>query len=93
MWAAQDSNLRLPPCECVSTTTEPPAPQALTPTPSAACTSACTSEAKNANADATDQGDPLAKLAATLAGLSQAERERLAAMLTGQQAEHKAVGQ
>ena len=90
MWAAKDSNLRLPPCECVGTTTEPPTPQALTPTPSAACTAACTSEAENANADALDQGDSLAKLATTLAGLSQAERERLAAMLLiGQQPEQK----
>ena len=31
--------------------------KALTPTPSAACTAACTSEAENANADDADQGD------------------------------------
>ena len=98
--------------------------KALTPTPSAACTSACTSEGENANADALDtalldtspqaadadadrgdegegidqggtaggsstaeQGDPLAALAAAVANLSPANRERLAAMLTGQQGE------
>ena len=93
------------------------------PTPSAACTAACTSEAENANADTldadhcsiaeridADQGDkgegidqgaaargsstagapsgsadPLAKLAAALLTLSPADRERLAAMLTGGQ--------
>jgi hypothetical protein len=66
----------------------------LTPTPSAACTAACTSEPENANAgipDA-DQGersegtdptpaDPLANLAAALLNLSEADRERLAGML------------
>ena len=96
MWAAQDSNLRLPPCEDANTTTEPTEPQALTSAPSAACTSACTSEGENAHADAieaaspvlplvadADQGDPLAKLAAELAKLSLADRERLAAMLMG----------
>ena len=63
--------------------------KALTPTPSAACTSACTSEAENANADAldADQGDTLATLAAALLTLSPADRERLAAMLTGHQGE------
>jgi hypothetical protein len=95
--------------------------KALTSTPSDACTAACTSEPKNANADAlnatssgtppqapgtldTDQGiqaaavahqgsegeginqgDPLARLAAELGNLSPADRERLAAMLTGRQ--------
>jgi hypothetical protein len=71
--------------------------KALTSTPSAVCTRVCTSEAKNANADATgtgerdqgegtaavDQGDPLAKLAAAVLSLSPADRERLATMLTG----------
>jgi len=63
-------------------------------TPPAACTAACTSEARNANAGAldtaqgckgegTDQADPLAALAAAIAALSPAERERLAAMLAG----------
>jgi hypothetical protein len=75
--------------------------KALTSTPSAACTAACTSEAANANAGtldtadqgagegtaAIDQGDPLAVLAAELAKLSPADRERLAAMLTGHQGE------
>jgi hypothetical protein len=57
----------------------------LTPTLPAACTAACTSEAETTNAgnlDA-DQGDPLVKLAAELAKLSLADRERLAAMPTG----------
>jgi hypothetical protein len=59
--------------------------KALTPTPSAACTSACTSEPENVNAGTADgyQADSLAKLAAELAKLSLADRERLAAMLTG----------
>ena len=72
----------------------------LTPTPSAACTAACTSEPENANADApdahqgdegegTDQGDRLDKLAAALLTLSPADRERLAAMLTGHQGKAK----
>jgi hypothetical protein len=67
-------------------------------TPPAACTSACTSEAENANAgnaetDA-DQGsvsegtagkpaDPLAALAAAIANLTPADRARLVAMLAG----------
>ena len=92
----------------------------LAPTPSAACTSACTSEAENVNAEAldtaspvplqvpadqgnegegidhggagrgsstADQGDPLAVLAAAVANLSPADRERLAVMLTGNQGE------
>jgi len=65
----------------------------LTPTPSAACTAACTSKAENANAgtpdsadlgsegEGADTGDPLAKLAAALLTLSLADRARLAAML------------
>jgi hypothetical protein len=80
----------------------------LTATPSDACTTACTSEAENANAgtldadqgdegegidqggtaggsSTADQGDPLAVLAAAVANLSPADRERLAAMLTGHQ--------
>ena len=75
--------------------------KALTPTPFPACTSACTSEPKNANADAleaasldappqaadADQGDTLAKLAAALLTLSPTERAKLAAMLTRQQGE------
>ncbi len=61
----------------------------LTSTPPAACTSACTSIAENANADKhdADQGDPLAKLAAALLTLSPADRARLAAMLTGDRKE------
>jgi hypothetical protein len=67
----------------------------LTSTRSAACTSACTSEAENVNAgtpdahqgdesEGIDQGEPLAKLAAALLTLSSADRERLAAMLIAQ---------
>ena len=88
--------------------------KALTSTPSAACTSACTSEGENANADALDaaslgtppqaadahqdkgegtaaidHADPLAMLAAAVANLSPANRERLAAMLAG----HKGEGE
>ena len=73
--------------------------KALTPTPSAAWTAAWTSKPENANADAPDahQGDkgegtaagpaadPLESLAAALLTLSPADRERLAAMLTGRQ--------
>jgi hypothetical protein len=57
----------------------------LTTTPSAACTSACTSNPENDNADTPDAGqsDPLAKLAAALLTLSPADRERLAEMLRG----------
>jgi hypothetical protein len=68
------------------------ASKGLTTTPSAACTAACTSEAKNDNAGtlAADQGDPLAKLAAALLTLSPADRERLAAMLAGHQGEGRA---
>ena len=70
-------------------------PQGLTPTLPAACTAASTSEPENDNAgtadggrdegEGTDQGDRLDKLAAALLTLSPAERERLAAMLTGHQ--------
>jgi hypothetical protein len=42
------------------------------------CTTGCTIEAENTNAD------PLAGIAATLLALSPADRARLAAMLTGQ---------
>jgi hypothetical protein len=85
----------------------------LTATPSDACTTACTSEGENANADALeasspatlpqaanaldadqgkegkgiDQGDPLANLAALIASLSPADRQRLTTMLTGHQDE------
>ena len=70
----------------------------LASTPPAACTAACTSEAENDNAgtpdadpaghqgqsEGTDQADPLAVLAAAIAGLSPADRKRLAAMLAAQ---------
>jgi len=122
MWAALDSNQRLPPCEDASTTSELTKPQALATTPFSACTAACTSKPENANADALngspdhastgglpqaagnletgsqskgqgiDQADPLAMmLAAALASLSQADRQRLGAMLLGQP-ERKATG-
>jgi hypothetical protein len=66
----------------------------LTPTPSAACTRACTNKPETANAGTADaeQGneaeridpaDPLAVIAAVLAGLSPADRGRLAKMLSG----------
>jgi hypothetical protein len=64
----------------------------LTPTTSAVCTSVCTSEAENDHAGTLDAGaladhaDPLVKLAAALLTLSPTDRQRLAAMLTGQQA-------
>jgi hypothetical protein len=74
--------------------------KALTSTPSAACTCACTSEGKNANDGPQDtaqrevgedpgqaQPDPLTTLAAALLTLSPADRARLAAMLTGHQGE------
>jgi hypothetical protein len=66
-----------------------------------ACTCACTSEPKNANADALntgqqgvgegtaaiDQADPLARLAAELGKLSPEDRQRLVALLTGHRSE------
>ena len=76
-----------------SDASEPFTGQGFTPTLPAACTAACTSEAENANAgtadggrrqgEGTDEGDRLDKLAAALLTLSPADRERLAAMLTG----------
>ncbi len=87
--------------------------KALTSTPSAACTCACTSEAQNANTfrpqarvaesslpaanqsdqaaasvnqveyEGVNQGDLLASLAAVIAQLSSADRQRIAAMLMG----------
>ena len=87
-----------------STICDPPAVseagKGLTPTLSAACTAACTSEAEIANADTLnanqdsegegiDQGDPLAILAAALLSLSPTDRERLAAMLTGPRVERR----
>ncbi len=76
-------------------------PQDVTPTPSAACTAACTSEPENANAGTldADQGNEgegtagkpaaasLESLAAALLTLSSADRAKLAAMLTGDQGE------
>lgn len=73
------------------------ASKGLATTPPAACTNACTSKGENANAGTADadpaghqgqseetfQGDPLAKLAAALATLSPADRQRLAVMLAG----------
>jgi hypothetical protein len=70
--------------------------KALTPTPPAACTNACTSEGENANynlldsraGEATEDGnkgpsDLLAVIAAALCALSPADRARLAKMLQG----------
>jgi hypothetical protein len=95
-WAALDSNQRLPPCESASPTSEPLAESELTPTPSDACTSACTSEGEKAHDSPQDAGqgqlaedgsdaqpDPLAAIAAAIGALSPADRARLAAMLTG----------
>jgi len=72
-----------------------PNSQDITPTLPTACTSAWTSKPKTDNAgtadghqdegEGTDQGDPLAKLAAVLLTLSPADRERLAVMLAGHQ--------
>jgi hypothetical protein len=50
-------------------------------TPAAACTSACTSEGENENADTVDT------LAVLLRGLSAADRARLAALLVVEQRE------
>ena len=52
-----------------------------------ACTTACT------RFQETGHADPLVKLATELAGLSQADRQRLADMLTSQQTEQKGAGQ
>jgi len=67
-------------------------PQEVAPTASPVCTRVCTSEAENANAGAPegDQGqqgegtaaaDPLVAIAAAIAGLSPADRQRLAGIL------------
>lgn len=84
----------------------------LTPTPSDACTSACTSEPENVNAvpskresdqddntnrhqsegeetSGIDQGDRLAAIAVAIADLSPTDRAKLAAMITGHEAEKK----
>ena len=53
--------------------------KADTPSPSSRCTSGCTGEGE------TQQTDPVAAIAAALAGLTPADRSRLAAMLMGQQ--------
>ena len=70
----------------------------LTSTPLPVCTRVCTSEGENANADAlyADQGnkgegigessgsgDPLAAIAAAIAALSPADRQRLSSILIG----------
>ena len=68
-WAAGGSNSRPLPCECAGTPSETLTESALAPTPPPVCTSVCTSEPENANADAsdadrgdqgegTDQGEP-----------------------------------
>ena len=60
--------------------------KALTPTLFPVCTKVCTSEPESDNAGTPD-ADPLAKLAVALLTLSPADRERLAALLTGHQGE------
>ena len=75
-------------------------PQEVTPTASPVCTRVCTSNPGNDNAgtldapavtpnegEGADQGDPLAKIADALLTLSPADRAKLAALLTGQQAD------
>ena len=72
-------------------------PQGLTTTHPDACTSACTSDAENANnsyedakpdkvaeGDASAQPDPLAAIATALGVLSPDDRARLAKMLLGE---------
>ena len=56
MWAMTDSNRRHPRCKRGSATTELTELQALTPTPSDACTAACTSEPENVNTDTSKTG-------------------------------------
>ncbi|MDY0165272.1 MAG: hypothetical protein RBS80_01930 [Thermoguttaceae bacterium] len=92
-WAAADSNCRLPPCEDGNTTSEPQTGKGLTEADPPACTNACTDEPENDNGnppimpevegDGNPGTDPLATLAAAVAGLSAADRARLAAMLGG----------
>jgi hypothetical protein len=68
--------------------------QQVATTPSDVCTRVCTSNTEIANAgdldagrgteaEGIDQADPLAAIAALLAGLSPTDRARLAKMLTG----------
>ena len=93
-----DSNRRHPRCKRGDTTTQTITESEVTATPPDACTAACTSKAENANADTltagqqpegngTDQGDPLATIAATIADLSPADQAKLAAMLVATQDE------
>ena len=93
-----DSNRRHPRCKRGDTTTQSVTELEVTPTPSAACTAACTSKGENANADACQagqlcegegigQGDMLTALAAAIADLSPADGAKLAAMLVATQGE------
>jgi hypothetical protein len=74
-WALRGSNPRPHGCDTASPPTDPQAEQSVTPTPSAACTTACTSEPKNAH------GIDLDRLAAELMKLPKDERARLLAKL------------
>ncbi len=82
-WAMTDSNRRRPRCKRAGSDSEPVQDNGLTPTPSDACTTACTSDAENVHGDDSDadQGDTLSKLADALANLSPEDRAKLAAML------------
>ena len=97
MWAAEDSNLRLLPCEDASSTTQHVISQTLTPTPPPVCTRVCTSEVENANdsppggqasetADGGNetQSDLLRAITAAIGALSAADRARLGKMLLGE---------
>lgn len=79
-WAALDSNQRLPPCECVSTTTQDVESQGVTEADSVACPAASTQPASRVGAG----GGLVEALAALVAGLSDEDRERLAALLAGE---------
>ncbi len=107
----QESNLGPLPYQGAGHAPQDVTQQEVAPTPPAACTAACTSEAENANAgtpdaaslgtppqaagtlgtdqgregEGTDQGDPLAGLAAAIANLTPADRAKVAGMLAGQQ--------
>ena len=57
MWAVEGSNLRPPACRATARMVSETRPK-LTPTPSPVCTTACTSEAENENADALEVPPP-----------------------------------
>jgi hypothetical protein len=74
-WALRGSNPRPHGCDTSEPASQPTIKSMVTPTPSAACTSACTSEAKKAKATDLDA------LAAELMRLPDDERARLIAKL------------